>query len=101
MGIALLIALAFSGRRAYRRLRLRRALVALPGARADNAIVATGFDEIDEETRRRHCPCGGRYHVNGESTREDGGRRLRVVRLECRFCEQRIRLYFDISGLFH
>ena len=98
---ALLVALGFSGRRAWRRVRLRRAMLALPGARPENAIVVSDFDEIDREVRRRRCPCGGRYSVRGESSREHKGRRLRVLGIECGFCEQRMRLHFDISGLFH
>jgi hypothetical protein len=101
MALALVVALAVSGRRLYRRLRLHRALLALPGARPENAVVVGSFEEIDAETKRRHCPCGGRYDVRGESSRETGGRRLRVIGLECRFCERQVRLFFDVTGLFH
>ena len=101
MTLALVVALAFSGRRLYRRLRLRRALMALPGARPENAMVVDSFEEIDAEAKRRRCPCGGRYDVRGESSRQDGQRRLRVIGLECKFCEQRVRLFFDVTGFFH
>lgn len=101
MAFALVLALAFSGRRLYRRQRLRRALLALPGARSENAMVVGSFEEIDAEVQRRRCPCGGRYDVRGESSRNEGGRRLRVIGLECRFCEQRMRLFFDVTGFFH
>ena len=84
-----------------RRAALRRKLAAFPGARADNAIVADSFDTIDAEVARRRCHCGGRYDVKGESSAARGGRRLRAVGLECKFCEERIRVYFDVSGLFH
>jgi hypothetical protein len=101
MALALVVALTFSGRRLYRRMRLRRALLALPGARSENAVVVGSFEEVDAETERRRCPCGGRYDVRGESSRETDGRRLRVIGLECRFCEKQVRLFFDVTGLLH
>lgn len=101
MALALIVALAFSGRRLYRRTRLRRALLALPGARPENAMVVHSFEEIDAETRRRHCPCGGRYDVRGESSRDTRDGRLRVIGLECRFCEKQIRLFFNVTEMFH
>ncbi len=101
MALALVVALAFSGRRFYRRARLRRALLALPGARAENAVVVGSFEEIDAEIQRRRCPCGGRYDIRGESSRETDGRRLRVIGVECRFCEKQMWLFFDVTGLLH
>lgn len=59
------------------------------------------FEEIGLEVAARRCPCGGRYENKGESSVEHEGKRLRVARLECRFCEERIRLYFDVTAMFH
>ena len=101
MALALVVALAFSGRRFVRRTRLRRAMLALPGARVENAMPVGSFEEVDAEVRRRRCPCGGRYDVRGESSREEGGKRVRVMGLECKFCEKQVRLFFDVTGMFH
>jgi hypothetical protein len=99
--LALIIALAFSAWRWWRRRKLDRRLRALPGGSAATAIAVASFDEIDEEVRRRRCPCGGRHDVHGEGAETDNGRSLRIVQVECRFCERRSRIYFDVSRLFH
>jgi hypothetical protein len=65
------------------------------------AMSVGDFDEIAVEVAKRRCPCGGRFDNKGESSAVDGAKRLRVVRLECRFCEQRSRLYFDVTEIFH
>jgi len=101
IALALLVALAVSARRWTRRAALRRALLALPGARKENPVAVDSFASIGAEVALRRCPCGGRYDDKGESSLEYDGRRLRVVRLECKFCEERIRLYFDVTSLFH
>ena len=98
---ALVLALAFATRRWLRRRRVERMLGSLPGARPDNPIAVASFDDIDGHLRERTCPCGGRYEAFGESSSEDRGRRLRLVRVECRFCERVSTLHFDVSGLFH
>jgi len=98
---ALVVALAVSGRRWWRRRRLRAKLLALPAMQPETAIVVSDFEEIEREVARRRCPCGGRFDNKGESSRADGDKRLRVVRLECRFCEERSRIYFDVSTMFH
>jgi len=101
IALALTVALAVTGRRWWRRRALRRRLAALPGMQPNTAMPVSGFDEIGEEVARRRCPCGGRFDNKGESSLSDGDRRLRVVRLECRFCEERSRLYFDLTEIFH
>jgi len=101
LGAAVLTAVGFSAWRWLRRARVARRMRALPGGSAATAIVVTSFDQIDAEIRRRRCPCGGRNDAHGEGTKAEGGRSLRVVRLECRFCERRAALYFDVSRLFH
>jgi hypothetical protein len=99
--LALIIALSVAGYRLVRRLRLARRLAALPGATADNAMPVASFDQIDQEIARRRCVCGGRYDNHGESSSERHSARLRVASLECRMCERRTRLYFDVSNLYH
>lgn len=98
---ALLLALAFAGRRWLRRRRVERMLASLPGARPDDPIAVASFDEIDGHLRERTCPCGGRYEAFGESSKEIDGRRLRLVRVECKFCERVSTLHFDVSTLLH
>jgi len=99
--LALVVALSVSGYRLVRRLRLRRRMAALPGATADSAMPVASFDEIDLEVARRRCVCGGRYDSHGESSSERHSKRLRVALLECRMCERRTRLYFDVSNIYH
>jgi hypothetical protein len=101
IGLALAVALGVTGRRWWRRRRLRGKLLALPAMQPDTAMPVADFDEIEREVVRRRCPCGGRFDNKGESSKAHGDKRLRVVRLECRFCEERSRIYFDVSGMFH
>lgn len=98
---ALVVALAVTGRKWWRRRRLRSKLLALPAMQPDTAMPVSDFDEIEREVAKRRCPCGGRFDNKGESSKTLGNRRLRIVRLECRFCEERSRIYFDVSTLFH
>lgn len=65
------------------------------------AIAIQSFDEIGEHVRRLRCPCGGRYEMKGESSTERDGRRLRTAGIECVFCEERVRVFFDVTGMFH
>lgn len=99
--LALLVALAFAGRRAFRRVSVRKRLAALPGMSRETAIPVTDFDEIESHVARLRCPCGGRYDLKGESSGEHDGRRYRTAGIECRFCEERRRLFFDVTGMFH
>jgi hypothetical protein len=98
---ALVVALAVTGRRWWRRRLLNRRLRSLPAMQPETAMVVAGYDDIEHEVARRRCPCGGRFDNNGETSKEYGNKRLRVVRLECRFCEERSRIYFDVSTMFH
>ena len=101
IAIALLVALAFSARRLWRRRRLARLLGQLPGGSTRNALSVGSFEEIDDKIRARRCPCGGRYEVRGEGSRQLGDRRLRVVRVECGICENDANVHFDVTELFH
>jgi hypothetical protein len=99
--VALLVALAFAGRRFWLRRRLARLLSKVPGGRPENAVSVASFDDIDEQIRVRRCPCGGRYEVRGEGSRAVRSSRLRVVHVECGACERETSVYFDVTGLFH
>ena len=99
--IALLLALAFSGRRTYLRYRLRRLMRSVPGGEARNAVRVRSFADINAEVGARRCACGGRYQVRGEGSRTHEGRRLRVLSVECSSCERESELYFDVTELFH
>jgi hypothetical protein len=101
IALALLLALAFSGRRLMRRRRLARLMSQLPGGHASNAMQVDSFEDIDEKIRARRCPCGGRYDVLGEGSRSLGARRLRIVRVECGTCENEATIHFDVTELFH
>ncbi len=99
--LALLAALAAAGWRLLRRQRLRLRLAALPAGSTETAMGVSSFSEIDEEIRRRRCLCGGRLDVIGEGSEVDGERRLRRITVECRHCERRDPLYFDVTSMFH
>jgi len=102
IALALVVALAFSAARWLRRARLARRLAALPGGGASTAIEVSSFEAIDDEIRKRRCRhCGSRYDACGEGSGEHDGRRFRTVDIECQLCERRMRVYFDVSRLFH
>lgn len=99
LAAAALLAVATVGLRRWRRARLRRAALALPGATAENAIWIRSFAEMDEHLDRRWCHCGGLLEPTGEGTREAGGRRYRIARLRCQECEEPTEVFFDTTDL--
>ncbi len=99
--LAVAAALVAMGLRRQRRNRQRRAAASRPGATPDTAIWVRSFDEIDEHLRRTWCGCGGILEPQGESSREEGGRRLRVARLVCQECDESTTLHFDTTDLVH
>ena len=98
---AIVVAVVALARRRMRRNVLRRAARERAGATADLAIAVRTFTEIDDHVARRWCHCGGYLERNGEGTREEGGRRFRVVRLRCQECEDAAEVYFDTTEVMH
>lgn len=98
---ALLAALAATGARRYRRRSRRLALAALAGGSRDTALEVDAFSQIDEHLARRECPCGGLLASHGERSEHEDGRMLRVVRVECRRCEERGEVWFDATRAYH
>ncbi len=101
--VALLAALAAAGWRALRRQRRRRLLAALPGGTRSTAIEVEAFSEIEDHLRVRECPCGGLLASLGERSEREGGgmsRILRVVRTECRRCEELSEVWFDATRAY-
>jgi len=101
LALALIAALGVTAWRRVRRVRLQRALAALPGGSAASAVAVETFAGIDEHMRLRQCPCGGRLDLLGERTDPQGQRVLRVVRAECRNCERIQQVWFDASRAYH
>ena len=99
--VALLLALAASGYRSVRRLRLRRALAALDGGSRASAREIDAFSEIEDHLTHRECPCGGLFANLGERSEPDGSRIFRIVRVECRRCEERTEIWFDATRAYH
>ncbi|MFQ5353094.1 MAG: hypothetical protein ACE5D3_08475 [Candidatus Binatia bacterium] len=99
--LALLVALASVAYRAVRRARTRRVLASLPGASAETAIRVGSFDRMDDAIQQRRCHCGGFLTNLGEGSARSEERVLRLVRVECRKCEEQSFLYFDLSQLYH
>ena len=87
--------------RRRRRARLRAAARARPGASMANPIAVRSYGEIDEHVGRRWCTCGGFLERRGETTRESGGRRFRVVKLACQECEEPTEVVFDTTDVLH
>lgn len=123
---ALLAALAAAGWRTLRRVRRRRLLRALPGGSRESAIEVEAFSEIEDHLRVRECPCGGLLASLGERSETHAGKRsetragerretqagqrsgttgvahiLRVVRVECRRCEELSEVWFDATRAYH
>ena len=101
LSVALLAALAASGWRVLRRARFRRALAALDGGSRSTAIAVEAFSEIEDHLRGRECPCGGLLANLGERSEKGEQRFLRVVRVECRRCEELAEVWFDATGAYH
>ena len=105
MGLALtavlLLALGFSGYRFFSRRSHQSRWRRLPGGSPESAMPVSSFDELDSELTRRRCHCGGRYDRHGEGPVGAEGRVLRSVAVECRRCEERTRVYFDLTVVYH
>ena len=97
----LIVVLAITGTRTWRKHRAKKRTLALPGNSEDTALVIEEFESIATEVSRRRCLCSGRFDIKGESSRTDGARRIRVVGIECRYCEERQRLFFDVTRIFN
>jgi hypothetical protein len=103
LSLALVAALAAAGWRMLRRRRRRLLLAALPGGARDSAIEVEAFSEIEDHLRVRECPCGGLLASLGERSESEGrgpSRILRVVRVECRRCEERAEVWFDVTRAY-
>jgi hypothetical protein len=106
---ALVAALVATGWRVRRRRRRRVLLAALPGGGRDSAIEVEAFSEIEDHLRVRECPCGGLLASLGERSETESGRSparrgpsriLRVVRVECRRCEELSEVWFDATRAY-
>ena len=97
---ALVAALTASGLRLAKRRRRRRLLQALPGGSRETAIAIDDFADIEDHLSRRECLCGGLLTSLGERSERDP-RLLRVIRVECRRCEDRGEIWFDATRAYH
>ncbi|MFN2377897.1 MAG: hypothetical protein ABR538_15285 [Candidatus Binatia bacterium] len=98
---ALVAALGATGYRVARRRRRRRLLAALAGGSRPTAIDVDAFTEIEDHLTLRECPCGGLLASLGERSETVGPRRWRVVRVECRRCEELGEVWFDVTTAYH
>lgn len=99
MTLAVLAAVISAGVRRWRRNQLR---YGGRGSTASRPIEVSRFEEIDAEMQQRRCGwCGGGMRLAGETSRDVGQRRFRVVRLVCDDCERDTRIYFDVTRVFH
>jgi hypothetical protein len=99
--LALLVALAAWSARGVRRWwaqrRLRALRAALPGYTADNPLVLTGRQVLDEAVAAARCECGGRVISLGETSRLG----LRVARGRCAECDRDVDLYFVLPRMLN
>lgn len=99
MGLAVIAAVAAVGLRRWQR---ARRLSRRPGASLLKPVIVQGFDEIDAAVEAQACAwCGGRLVNGGETSRNAGERRFRIVRAVCRQCERELAMYFDVTRVFH
>lgn len=101
IALALLAALAASGYRLTRRVRLRRQLAALPGGSRATAVAVEAFPQMDEHLLRRECRCAGLLAVHGERSETVDQHRYRIARVECRRCEERGEVWFDVTRAYN
>lgn len=85
----------------WRRLSDKRAARRVPGATINLPIAVRSFDEIDAVLDERHCDCGTRLTLSGETSRQSKHRRFRIVRLVCAECEDEQLVCFDVTAVFH
>ena len=97
--LAILAALIAMGIRRWRARQRKIEAASRPGATAENAIYIRSFEEMDDTLRKRWCSCGGFLELEGEGSRESGGRRLRVARMRCHECEEAALVFFDTTDL--
>ncbi|HVM97690.1 MAG TPA: hypothetical protein VMT89_14945 [Candidatus Acidoferrales bacterium] len=98
MTLAVIAAVAVVGWRRWEKSRWQRRQ---PGASIDQPLVVSRFDEIDATIAERRCWCGGAFAESGETSRNIGEQRFRVVRLVCKECERELLMYFDVTAVFH
>jgi hypothetical protein len=101
ISLALLAALAASGRRVWKRRRFRSAVAALGGGSRETALAIDAFSDIELHLVTRECPCGGLLASLGERSEKQDGRILRIARVECRRCEERFEVWFDATLAYH
>lgn len=99
LALVVTIAVIATWLRKARRSRERRALGELPGGSPERPVAIRSFAEMDQEIDRRHCPCGARFALAGEGSREIGDRRFRVAQLRCPACEEETFVFFETTGL--
>ncbi len=97
--VAILAAVVAVGLRRWQRNRIK---YKRPGSSIFEAIAVEGFDEIDAIIEGQKCAwCDSRLAESGETSRNVGDRRYRIVRLVCHECERDVVLFFDVTRIFH
>ncbi len=87
---------------AGKRWRQRQRRETRTGASIYNPIAVSRFDEIDAEIALRRCwVCEGAVKESGETSRNVGERRFRIVRLICNDCDRDDVVFFEVTAAFH
>ncbi len=97
MLLALLAALVVVGVRKARVVLSRRAMASKPGRSADNPIVLSSAQVLEDARQALRCQCGGRVQELGETSRLG----LRVARGRCVECEADVDLYFVLPQMLN
>ena len=99
--IVLIVAVVVMTTRIWTRRRRRGAWAEQPGRSAHNVLEVVRFDEMDETVRAERCHCGGRLSVVSEGSQTVDGQQLRVIRADCRDCDQDLYFFFKIRKVLH
>lgn len=99
--LAIMVAVLVVATQKVQRSAHRRLMLSSPGYSADRPLVVTDYADLDAFRDRARCPaCGkGRLHLLGEGTVSGPSGVLTRMRTECLRCEERVGLYFDVSGV--
>ncbi|MCP4604629.1 MAG: hypothetical protein GY847_29600 [Proteobacteria bacterium] len=71
-----------------------------PGGKPDNPILIHTPSVVEAKASRYECPfCNVEMRVQAHRAIEHKGRRLRVAELQCKRCEHRRDIYFELNSV--
>lgn len=73
----------------------------MPGGERATAVEVEDFAQMDEDLSRRECRCAGLLAAYGERSETLEKRRYRIALVECRRCEERGEVWFDVTRAYN